>query len=167
MKEFVKALVCGSKSNLIPEKYNLFGQFVGEWDFKWIDGRGTEEERQVKGEWIFQWILEGTAIQDVFICPSRIERRTNYQPDAAYGTTVRMYNPDSQAWDILYTELGGATQLEARKENDKIVLRAVGTDGLRWVFSEITKTSFHWQRLVSEDGQHWTAEADLYAVRRE
>lgn len=114
----------------------------------------------------FQWILEGTAIQDVFICPSRKERLTNYQPDAAYGTTVRMYNPDTLAWDILYTELGGATQLEARWEKDRIVQTVVNNDNLRWVFSEITQTSFHWQRLVRTDGEHWTVEAELFAVRR-
>ena len=97
---------------------------------------------------------------------SRKERLTNYQPDAAYGTTVRMYNPDTLAWDILYTELGGATQLEARWEKDRIVQTVVNNDNLRWVFSEITQTSFHWQRLVRTDGEHWTVEAELFAVRR-
>lgn len=166
MKEFIKALVCECKSNIIPDRCNLFGSFVGEWDFEWVDNRGTEDERHVKGEWIFQWILEGTAVQDLFICPSRKERLTNYQPDAAYGTTVRMYNPDTEAWDILYTELGGATQLEAKWEKDRIIQTAVADRNLRWVFSEITRTSFHWQRMVREDGGHWTVEADLYAVRR-
>jgi len=105
MKEFIKALVSKNKSNIVPAEHNLFGHFVGEWDFEWIDCYGTAEERHIKGEWIFQWILEGTAIQDVFICPSRKERLTNYQPDAAYGTTVRMYNPDTLAWDILYISI--------------------------------------------------------------
>ena len=129
MKEFIKALVSKNKSNIVPAEHNLFGHFVGEWDFEWIDCYGTAEERHIKGEWIFQWILEGTAIQDVFICPSRKERLTNYQPDAAYGTTVRMYNPDTLAWDILYTELGGATQLEARWEKDRIVQTVVRCNG--------------------------------------
>ena len=121
MKEFIKALVSKNKSNIVPAEHNLFGHFVGEWDFEWID---------------------------------------------AYGTTVRMYNPDTLAWDILYTELGGATQLEARWEKDRIVQTVVNNDNLRWVFSEITQTSFHWQRLVRTDGEHWTVEAELFAVRR-
>lgn len=165
MQEFIKALVCNSKSNIIPEKHNLFGRFIGEWDFEWIDNKGTEDERHIVGEWIFHWILEGTAVQDLFICPSRKERLTNYQPDAAYGTTVRMYNPDTEMWDILYTELGAATQLEARWENNKIVQTVVGDKNLRWVFSEITRTSFHWQRMVYQSDK-WVSEADLYAVRR-
>ena len=63
MKEFIKALVSKNKSNIVPAEHNLFGHFVGEWDFEWIDCYGTAEERHIKGEWIFQWILEGTATQ--------------------------------------------------------------------------------------------------------
>ena len=106
MGEFINVLVSKGKSNLIPEKDNLYGQFVGEWDFEWVDNQGTTGERHVQGEWIFAWVLEGTAIQDVFICPSRKARIKDYQPDAAYATAVRMYNPNTEAWDILYTELG-------------------------------------------------------------
>ena len=69
MGEFINVLVSKGKSNLIPEKDNLYGQFVGEWDFEWVDNQGTTGERHVQGEWIFAWVLEGTAIQDVFICP--------------------------------------------------------------------------------------------------
>ena len=52
-------------------------------------------------------------------CPSRKARIKDYQPDAAYATTVRMYNPNTEAWDILYTELGGATQLEGKREGNR------------------------------------------------
>lgn len=86
MGEFINVLVSKGKSNLIPEKDNLYGQFVGEWDFEWVDNQGTTGERHVQGEWIFAWVLEGTAIQDVFICPSRKARIKDYQPDAAYAT---------------------------------------------------------------------------------
>lgn len=67
MGEFINVLVSKGKSNLIPEKDNLYGQFVGEWDFEWVDNQGTTGERHVQGEWIFAWVLEGTAIQDVFV----------------------------------------------------------------------------------------------------
>lgn len=166
MGEFINALVSSEKSNLIPERDNLYGQFVGEWDFEWIDALGTTGERHVKGEWIFAWVLEGTAIQDVFICPSRKARIKDYQPDAAYATTVRMYNPNTEAWDILYTELGGATLLEGRREGNKIVQTEVSEKKIKWVFSEITATSFHWQRIVQRPDNGWEAEAELYAVRR-
>ena len=56
--------------------------------------------------------------------------------------------------------------MEASWEKDRIVQTVVNNDNLRWVFSEITQTSFHWQRLVRTDGEHWTVEAELFAVRR-
>ena len=125
MGEFINVLVSKGKSNLIPEKDNLYGQFVGEWDFEWVDNQGTTGERHVQGEWIFAWVLEGTAIQDVFICPSRKARIKDYQPDAAYATAVRMYNPNTEAWDILYTELGGATQLEGKRLFRRKLMRRI------------------------------------------
>lgn len=110
--------------------------------------------------------LEGTAIQDVFICPSRKARIKDYQPDAAYATAVRMYNPNTEAWDILYTELGGATQLEGKREGNRIVQTEINEKNIQWVFSEITTTSFRWQRMVKRPDGTWETEAELFAVRR-
>ena len=102
----------------------------------------------------------------MFICPSRKARIKDYQPDAAYATTVRMYNPNTEAWDILYTELGGATQLEGKREGNRIVQTEVNEKNIQWVFSEITATSFHWQRIVKRPDDTWETEAELFAVRR-
>lgn len=125
-----------------------------------------QAKRHVQGEWIFAWVLEGTAIQDVFICPSRKARIKDYQPDAAYATAVRMYNPNTEAWDILYTELGGATQLEGKREGNRIVQTEINEKNIQWVFSEITTTSFRWQRMVKRPDGTWETEAELFAVRR-
>ena len=99
MGEFINVLVSKGKSNLIQEKDNLYGQFVGEWDFEWVDNQGTTGERHVQGEWIFAWVLEGTAIQDVFICPSRKARIKDYQPDAAYATIATTFSATNGVTD--------------------------------------------------------------------
>ena len=67
MNQFIKALYYDKKDPHIPEEYNFFGVFVGEWDIEWVDHLEVDEPRRVKGEWIFSWVLEGAAIQDVFI----------------------------------------------------------------------------------------------------
>lgn len=103
---------------------------------------------------------------NVFICPSRKARIKDYQPDAAYATAVRMYNPNTEAWDILYTELGGATQLEGKREGNRIVQTEINEKNIQWVFSEITTTSFRWQRMVKRPDGTWETEAELFAVRR-
>ena len=163
MDAFVKALVSDGKNTLIPDEENLYGRFVGEWDFDWYDHLDNANPRHIKGEWIFRWILEGLAIQDIFICPSRSTRDDFPQDDAAYGTTVRMYNPKKKMWDILYTEWGCATCLEAHREGDLIVQESKGT--LRWVFSDMKSDSFRWQRIEKINGT-WTVKAYLDAVRK-
>ena len=59
-----------------------------------------------RGEWHFGWALEGRAIQDVWIVPPRGELRHG---DAAanvnsYGTTLRVYDPRIDAWQIQWTD---------------------------------------------------------------
>lgn len=166
MREFAKALISESKSNSIPNEYNFFGTFIGEWDFDWTDYHGTEKERHLKGEWIFSWVLEGTAIQDVFICPSRQERIHCNQQDAEYGTTIRIYNPKSHAWDIFYGCAGEVANLEARKDGEKIVLTEKSSKDMKWIFSDITENSFHWQNIGTEDGVTWKVHGELFASRR-
>ncbi len=166
MSEFAEALISKSKSNSIPDAFNYFGDLIGEWDFEWIDNHGTEKERHIKGEWIFSWILDGSAVQDIFICPSREERINNKQPDAEYGTTIRVYNPKNQAWDIFYGCTGEATRLEARKDGDRVVLTEITSQKMKWIFSDITDNTFHWQHIRTQDGIAWTVKGELFASRR-
>ncbi len=166
MNPFSEALVSGRKSPIIPDDRDLFGQFVGEWDLDWYEGKREDAKRYVKGEWIFSWVLDGTAVQDVFICPSRAERLTNPQPDGEYGTTIRFYNPNTGAWDVFYGCTGEASRLEARKEKNEIVLTEVPNGKMKWVFSEITENSFHWSHMRTEDGQNWAVSSEFFAVRR-
>ncbi len=166
MNEFAKALICESKSSNIPDEHNLFGSLIGEWDFEWIDMHGTEQERHIKGEWIFSWVLGGTAIQDVFICPSREERINNHQPDAEYGTTIRIYNPKTQGWDIFYGCTGQMTRLEARRNGETIVLTEIKEGKKKWIFSEVTENSFHWQSMGTQDGAIWILYGEFFATRK-
>lgn len=153
MSNFITALISNGKNQNIPAEHDLFGRLVGEWEFEYIDNHGTANERHVAGEWIFSWALDGTAIQDVFICPSRKERLKNPQADAEYGSTLRIYNPMTQAWDVFYGCRGSAFRLEARRVGDAIVLTEITRRKMEWIFSDITDNSFHWRNTeMLEDG---------------
>lgn len=153
MNEFSDALIDTGKKGKIPKEYDWFGFLIGEWDILYSDNHGTGRERQVKGEWIFSWVLDGTAIQDVFICPSRTERQIHPQPDATWGTTLRIFNPGTKAWDIFYGATGEAERLEAKKEGDDIVLTETAEGKMKWIFSDIRDNYFLWEnRLFNEDG---------------
>ena len=169
MTDFINALASESPHRELKEKLNLFGQFVGEWDFDWVYGKGTPDESHTPGEWLFSWILEGAAIQDVFICPSRKERICNPHPNGEYGTTVRFYNPSKDTWNACYGGYGYMHILEGKQVGNQIIMiNKDQSDGLnQWVFSDVTPTSFHWQNRTSyDDGATWRVNGELFARRR-
>ena len=166
MDEFSKALVADKRNSKVPAEFDLFGPLVGEWDFEYVDNHGTPMERHIPGEWIFSWVLEGTAIEDVFICPARKVRASQPQPDAEYGATLRIYNPETNLWDVLSASPGAASLLTARREGDSIVQTGAQSKIVRWVFSHITADSFHWQNTVQLEDGRCQVICEVFAKRR-
>ena len=156
---FLDALGADGPSADRAGKMDLYGRFVGSWD---LDVRQFSEdgsERRRTGEWHFGWALEGRAIQDVWIVPPRGELRHG---DAAanfnsYGTTLRVYDPDIDAWRIQWTDpvTRNFLQMIGRAEGRDIVQLGTRPDGqlARWSFSEITANSFLWRGEVSADAR--------------
>ena len=138
---FLDALGADGPSADRAGKMDLYGRFVGSWD---LDVRQfSEDGRELRraGEWHFGWALEGRAIQDVWIVPPRGELRHG---DAAsnvnsYGTTLRVYDPDIDAWRIQWTDpvTRNFLQMIGRAEGRDIVQLGTRPDGqlARWSFS--------------------------------
>jgi len=153
-------------------KMNLYGRFVGSWDLDVTHIAEDGTKRQRKGEWHFGWALEGRAIQDVWIVPPRGALR---QVDAAanansYGTTLRVYDPELDAWRIQWSDPVTRTflQMIGRAEGADIVQLGTRPDGhlVRWSFFQITPTSFLWRGEVSADqGATWRPNVE-FAARR-
>ncbi len=165
MKSFAEALCSIEKSEKIPEAYDYFGDLIGEWAIEWNDHLDDAVPRRVKGEWIFSRVLEGTAIQDLFIVPSRTERLNVPQADAEYGTTLRIYNPRTMVWDIFYGCTGSAFRLTAVKVGDEVVLTENTEGKMRYVFSEITANTFKWRKECLPPDDHWKVVATVDACR--
>ncbi len=145
------------------EKLMLYGQFVGSWsiDSKWYEnGRNV---RSAKGEWHFQWILGGWGVQDVLFAAGA--------PSYMYGTTIRCYDKDMDAWHITWMQPYGGeyVYLLGRKIEDRIVQEGRGTNTKRlerWSFLNITAESFSWLGEVSyDDRKEWILEQEMKAVR--
>ena len=145
MKGFVDALISEEKSSLIPDEYDYWRDVIGSWDLDFVYNRGTEKERHIKGEWHFARILEGLGIQDVFICPARGIRAKPSKPSQEYGATIRMFNPGTNKWDMVYTCYKTMSRFVGTKEGDRVVLTNINSRRSRWVFTEIAPDKFHWQ----------------------
>ena len=161
--EFINAL-CGSAEGIkIPAEHDFFAPLIGDWDIWWTDGLQSGTPREVRGEWLFARVLDGYAVQDVFIVPSRAQRLINPQPDAEYGTTIRIYEPASGTWDIFYGCVGTALRLTARKEAEEIVLVQNGEGAMRYVFSRMSEASFSWRKELRSDAGLWQVVARVRA----
>lgn len=166
----LEALHAKQPHETIASKLRLYGQFVGSWhlDIDYHPLHGTT--RHAEGEWHFDWVLDGKAIQDVWIFPARWLRGDEKpaEPWYFYGSTFRWYDPTIDAWHIRYFE-------PTRPFEMRQIGRAVGADivqigedhnGLlrRWRFVEITDQSFRWIGEVSWDkSTTWTLELEMRA----
>jgi hypothetical protein len=154
----------------LAAKLNLFGQFVGEWEFDYVGFKADGTKETGRGEWNFGWVLEGRAVQDVWMLPRNWERNNTRVNTDECGTTVRFYDSKIEAWRVVAIEpvSGNLWKLIARKVGDEIVLEGKGDDRaqIRWIFSKITQQSFHWRGEISPDnGKTWRLHQEMF-VRR-
>ena len=152
----IEGLPAGGPDPALREPLMLFGQFVGDWeilecrnlqdDGSWESGRGAIHWR---------WILEGRAVQDTWMGYDEEAQRM-----VPGGTTVRFYDPALDAWHSVWISplQGAVRRFFGRSIGDEIVLESkdstIGGGPERWIFSEITPTSFRWrgERLREKSG---------------
>lgn len=165
MDTFLEALV-SDNTDTIPEEYDWFAPLIGNWDLDYYDSYDEPVHRHIKGEWIFRRVLNGTGIEDLFICPSRATRISNPQPDGEYGAAIRMFNKNSKCYDMVYTTFGYMVRLVFTKENDMLVGTLLEDKNAKWVFKEIADNTFHWQNITVLDNGEWRVNNDIFAKRK-
>ncbi len=150
----------------------LYGWLIGSWDLDVGEVLEDGSTRRRSGEWHFSWVLEGRAIQDVWIVPRRGERRAGDATAAREycGTTLRVYDPAIGAWHIQWTDpvIQAYLSMIGRREGPDIV--QLGKDAAgnlrRWSFSKIAADSFRWRGEISLDqGATWHCHTDFRARR--
>jgi len=141
------------------DKMKLYGWLIGRWTMDAIVHRDDGTQRQDVGQIHFGWVLEGRAIQDVWILPG-----------VFYGTTLRVYDPGLDAWHILWSDplRQFYTRQIGRAQGDDIVQEGTNEAGeaVRWSFTKITRDAFRWIGERSPDGgKTWQLQAEYFARR--
>ena len=160
MDMFYEALL-EEKKGVIPEEYDWYAPLIGDWRFDYSDASG----RTLEGEWFFRKVLEGTAVEDIFICPSRETKEINPQPDGEYGVAIRMYNAEKHCYDMTYICTKDTIRLEVHKVHGKIECTVLDSPANKWVFSDITSDTFHWQNITVLDHGDWKVNCEVFAAR--
>ncbi len=166
--DFPGALVAPGRAADIPGSADLYGWLVGGWRLDVLRYRGEVPDGKLEAEAHFAWVLEGRAVQDVWIMPRR-PQRSGPRPLGTYGTTLRLWDPGRQAWRITWVNAatGARDELVGRRHGADIVQIGTHADGtpIRWTFSEITATTFRWTgEALAPDG--WRLETEFRARSR-
>jgi hypothetical protein len=154
-------------------KLALYGFLVGQWEL-YVTVIAEDGTTHVgNGEIHAGWVLRGRAIQDVWMIPRLIDRKPGIAqlPGAGnwYGTTLRTYDPNLDAWRILWSD--PATNFFShqigRARGRDIVQEGPDPRGghMRWTFTHIEADSFHWTAEHSFDAAKWTKVVDIRARR--
>jgi hypothetical protein len=158
------------------EQLQLYGWLVGQWriEVQAVDAEGRQHHS--RGEIYAGWVLEGRAVQDVWMIPPREERPATL--NAAdfpvtgpwYGTTLRVYDPNLDAWHIHWIDpvTGFQARMVGRANGADIVQEGTLENGarVRWSFSNIRADAFRWTGELSMDaGQSWKLQVDIAARR--
>lgn len=154
----IDALHAGAPHPELADKLHLYGRLIGNWKMHAVLRPTPHETREADGEIAFGWVLSGRAIQDVWSLPGWF-----------YGTTLRVYDAEIDAWHILWNEPVRQyyTRMIGRAEDGGMVQLGKKDDGtpIRWRFLDVTDNAFRWTGEVGQPDGSWFLNQD-FAVRR-
>lgn len=167
-----EALFATRHSPDLPEAMDLYGWLVGSWELDVLHYWATDvSAKGIKAEVHAAWILEGRAIQDVWIMPRRTDRTAALDKRMnMFGTTLRLWDSTIQAWRITWRNPAGDHHEDqiGRRSGQDIVQIGVRADGTptRWSFQEIRTDSFHWiGEALEPKGKNWKLEGEFRGKR--
>lgn len=168
---FIDALHADHPAADRADKMGLYGWLIGRWEMETVHQREDGTTRRNRGEVHAGWVLEGRAIQDVWLIPARgVQRAEPPTWGEFYGTTLRVYDPGIAAWHIIWTDplMQTYRRMIGRARGNDIVQDGEDETGaaVRWSFTAITPDSFRWPAERSPDGgATWRLLAEYLARR--
>ncbi len=171
--DFASVLLSQGASAELGDAASVYDWLIGNWDVRVVDHLSDGVKRESAGEWHFSWVLEGRAVQDIWISPPRSQRSSSLSKTGnRYGTSLRVYDSKIDAWKVIWLNpvSGAHDELIGRRKGSDIMQEGCDSDGnqMRWVFTDIKTTSFRWYGERSYDGgKSWKLEAEFFAKRKQ
>ena len=158
---FLGALVAPGPHPSLGAHAETYGRLIGSWAGRYEDHAGDGQVARGRMEVHFAWVLDGRAVQDVWIAPPLAERRAG-QTDGSretYGSTLRVFDPAIEAWRVTWLNpvSGVRNELIGRRVGDDIVQTGWYRHApIKWTFTGITGESLVWQGFeLDADGATW------------
>lgn len=149
-----------------------YGQFVGTWTCAPTSRQedGTQKEGEARPTWVWHYVLNGKAVQDVWIPDPE-----HSPPGAIMGTNLRVYDSENDTWEMVWTteKLGRFQTFTAKMRDGDIVMHGDIAEGpfpahlARITFHNISSNHFDWKYEASApgDGKSWNLHSTLACDR--
>jgi hypothetical protein len=159
----MQKLAAAGRSPEIPAEADAYGWLEGSWDLDIVYYGVDVRDQQLRGEAHFGWVLEGRAMQDVWIMKHPDVMARTARPFAS-GSGSRCV-----AGDVDELISGRRDELIGRRIGNDIIQIGTHGDGthIRWSVLDVTPSSFRWVGdALQPDGETWKVEAEFHARRR-
>lgn len=171
-RAFLDALASPRKAPELADVDDLFGFLIGSWDLDAVLYDANGQTQRSKGEIHGSWVLEGRAIQDLFIFPRRADRASGVPSRGdRYATTIRTYDRTLNAWRVRFINPAADetnAELIAHRREHGIEMEGKLANGtpIRWRYKSILPTSFHYiAERQGSDGKSWQLYLELFGTR--
>jgi hypothetical protein len=150
--EMVTTLQAGGPHPSLGEQAKVFDRLVGVWDGEYTEYSREGKETRSSGEWLFGWVMDGRAMQGLFIIDPSAVRKERY-----FGTTLSYFDSKPGTWSMTLVdpENGAVETLTGGSVgDDRVVLLGQDTDGKesRWSFDHVRPDSWVFRDEASSDG---------------
>jgi hypothetical protein len=171
-RAFLEALPSAGPAPELADVDNIFEWLIGSWDIDAVLHGANGIVQKSRGEIHASWVLEGRAIQDLFIFPRRADRRSGRPAHGdRYATTIRTYDRSLKAWRVTFINPAAdetSAQLIARRNGNDIMIDGQLANGtpVRWQYNAITATSFQYRAKMMDPGSNsWHLYLELFGKR--
>lgn len=166
---FAGALLADRRHESVPAEADIYAPFLGRWQLDATEYPEAGGTRKTKIELTVARILDGRAVQDVWVWPGDLKSSAS-GANRRTGTTLRVYDPVKKLWHVTWISPSenGRVDLDASREGANIVQVGTAPDGskLRWTFTDITPHSFTWRGEASTDnGRTWRLYGEYFGTR--
>jgi hypothetical protein len=165
--ELTTALKATSPHPMLGDQGQVPGRLVGTWDVEYTTFAKDGTASQRTGEFIVEWVMDGRALQDLWIVHPRGTRK-----EREVYTDLHWFDAKSRTWRAAFIdpEHGSVAKFTGGPVgNDRYVLETpdLGSDRTRWSFYDIRRDSFAVRGEASNDeGKTWKLESEYKMQRR-
>jgi len=162
----IAVLSASSAHPSLGDEARTFDRLIGTWDCDYGFYGQDGSVSHIAGELKFGWVLDGRAIQDIWIAYPQSGSK-----ERRIGTSVRFFDSRTKLWRVIFVSpaYGALVTVQGGLEGNRIVLRGDDDQGsmLRWSFNDIQANSFVWRGEKSRDsGKTWRLEEEHRMTRR-